>query len=172
MCRCIGSGDGWDRPDGQSKYLKMALMNVFKELVQKESKFGAWAEWFGNRRLIVVVASNEKEGLSRELLMDLAKQLHMWIAEHFRIRFTFGIGQTVHGWEGITRSYTSADTALQHRLTLGQNAIVLSEQLPGKQLHSYKYLQMLADIVREFRLTGTAGELSLTRCLLRSARTR
>ncbi|WP_161556886.1 helix-turn-helix domain-containing protein [Paenibacillus amylolyticus] len=157
----VAEMNGTDLP-AHSNTLKMALMNVFKELVQKESKFGAWAEWFGNRRLIVVVASNEKEGLSRELLMDLAKQLHMWIAEHFRIRFTFGIGQTVNGWEEITRSYSSADTALRHRLTLGQNAIVLSEQLPGHmELHSYKYLQMLADIVREFRLTGDGWRAQL-----------
>ncbi|WP_434756561.1 helix-turn-helix domain-containing protein [Paenibacillus amylolyticus] len=147
---------------GHQNIMKMALMNVFKELVQKESKFGAWAEWFGKRRLIVVVVSNEKEGLTRELLTELAKQLHMWIAEHFRIRFTFGIGQTVSGWEEITRSYTSADAGLQHRLTLGQDAIVLSEQLTDQtELYSYKYLQMLADIIREFRLTGDAWRTQL-----------
>ncbi|MBB6023838.1 YesN/AraC family two-component response regulator [Paenibacillus sp. JGP012] len=150
----VAEMNGTDLP-GNQNILKMALMNVFKELVQRENGLGAWAEWFGYRRLIIVVASDEKEGLSRELLIELSKQMHMWIAEHFRIRFTFGIGQTVSGWEDIVRSYASADAGLQHRLTLGQDAIVLSEQLPDQpELHSYKYLQMLADIVREFRLTG------------------
>lgn len=135
--------------------LKIAIMNVVEELVQNETRFGGWAEWFGNRRLIVVIASDEKQGLDRELLMDLAKQVHMWIADHFRIRFTFGIGRTVRGWEEITQSYASADAGLQRRLTLGKDAIVLSEQLPNRsELQSYRYLQMLADIVREFRLTG------------------
>ncbi|WKL01474.1 hypothetical protein Q0F98_33595 [Paenibacillus amylolyticus] len=59
--------------------LKIALMNVVEELVQNETQFGGWAEWFGNRRLIVVIVSDEQEGLDRELLMDLAKQMHMWI---------------------------------------------------------------------------------------------
>lgn len=112
--------------------LKIALMNVVEELVQNETQFGGWAEWFGNRRLIVVIASDEQEGLDRELLMDLAKQMHMWIAENFRLRFAFGIGRTVSGWEEITRSYVSADAGLQHRLTLGKDAIVLSEQLPDR----------------------------------------
>ncbi|OMF17625.1 hypothetical protein BK131_06625 [Paenibacillus amylolyticus] len=142
--------------------LKIALMNVVEELAQNETQFGGWAEWFGNRRLIVVIASDEKEGLDRELLMDLAKQMHMWIAEHFRLRFTFGIGRTVSGWEEITRSYASADAGLQHRLTLGKDAIVLSEQLPDRiELQSYKYLQMLADFVREFRLTGDGWRTQL-----------
>ncbi|MEK3775386.1 helix-turn-helix domain-containing protein [Paenibacillus sp. FSL K6-4396] len=142
--------------------LKIALMNVVEELVQNETQFGGWAEWFGNRRLIVVIASDEQEGLDRELLMDLAKQMHMWIAEHFRLRFTFGIGRTESGWEEITRSYASADAGLQHRLTLGKDAIVLSEQLPDRiELQSYKYLQMLADFVREFRLTGDGWRTQL-----------
>lgn len=142
--------------------LKIALMNVVEELVQNETQFGGWAEWFGNRRLIVVIASDEQEGLDRELLMDLAKQMHMWIAENFRLRFTFGIGRTVPGWEEITRSYASADAGLQHRLTLGKDAIVLSEQLPDRiELQSYKYLQMLADFVREFRLTGDGWRTQL-----------
>ncbi|MDQ0656794.1 helix-turn-helix domain-containing protein [Paenibacillus sp. W2I17] len=142
--------------------LKIALMNVVEELVQNETQFGGWAEWFGNRRLIVVIASDEQEGLDRELLMDLAKQMHMWIAEHFRLRFTFGIGRTVSGWEEVTRSYASADAGLQHRLTLGKDAIVLSEQLPDRiELQSYKYLQMLADFVREFRLTGDGWRTQL-----------
>ncbi|WP_315371391.1 helix-turn-helix domain-containing protein [Paenibacillus xylanexedens] len=142
--------------------LKIALMNVVEELVQNETQFGGWAEWFGNRRLIVVIASDEQEGLDRELLMDLAKQMHMWIAENFRLRFAFGIGRTVSGWEEITRSYASADAGLQHRLTLGKDAIVLSEQLPDRiELQSYKYLQMLADFVREFRLTGDGWRTQL-----------
>ncbi|MDQ0172935.1 helix-turn-helix domain-containing protein [Paenibacillus tundrae] len=142
--------------------LKLAIMNVVEELVHNEPNLGAWAEWFGNRRLVVVITSDEKEGLDREMLMELAKQLHMWIAEHFRIRFTFGIGRTVTGWEQITQSYTSADAGLQHRLTLGKDAIVLSEQLPDRaELQSYKYLQMLADIVREFRLTGDGWRVKL-----------
>ncbi|WP_340029694.1 helix-turn-helix domain-containing protein [Paenibacillus sp. FSL H7-0940] len=142
--------------------LKIALMNVVEELVQNETQFGGWAEWFGNRRLIVVIASDEQEGLDRELLMDLAKQMHMWIAENFRLRFAFGIGRTVSGWEEITRSYVSADAGLQHRLTLGKDAIVLSEQLPDRiELQSYKYLQMLADFVREFRLTGDGWRTQL-----------
>ncbi|APO48277.1 hypothetical protein BS614_16845 [Paenibacillus xylanexedens] len=142
--------------------LKIALMNVVEELVQNETQFGGWAEWFGNRRLIVVIASDEQEGLDRELLMDLAKQMHMWIAENFRLRFTFGIGRTVSGWEEITRSYASADMGLRHRLTLGKDAIVLSEQLPDRiELQSYKYLQMLADFVREFRLTGDGWRTQL-----------
>ncbi|MEK4526361.1 MULTISPECIES: helix-turn-helix domain-containing protein [Paenibacillus] len=142
--------------------LKIALMNVVEELVQNETQFGGWAEWFGNRRLIVVIASDEQEGLDRELLMDLAKQMHMWIAENFRLRFTFGIGRTVSGWEEITRSYASADAGLQHRLTLGKDAIVLSEQLPDRiELQSYKYLQILADFVREFRLTGDGWRTQL-----------
>ncbi|MEK4073354.1 helix-turn-helix domain-containing protein [Paenibacillus sp. FSL M7-0656] len=142
--------------------LKIALMNVVEELVQNETQFGGWAEWFGNRRLIVMIASDEQEGLDRELLMDLAKQMHMWIAENFRLRFTFGIGRTVPGWEEITRSYASADAGLQHRLTLGKDAIVLSEQLPDRiELQSYKYLQMLADFVREFRLTGDGWRTQL-----------
>ncbi|PKQ90337.1 AraC family transcriptional regulator [Paenibacillus sp. BGI2013] len=142
--------------------LKIALMNVVEELVQNETQFGGWAEWFGNRRLIVMIASDEQEGLDRELLMDLAKQMHMWIAENFRLRFTFGIGRTVPGWEEITRSYASADAGLQHRLTLGKDAIVLSEQLPDRiELQSYKYLQILADFVREFRLTGDGWRTQL-----------
>ncbi len=142
--------------------LKLAIMNVVEELVHNESNLGAWAEWFGNRRLVVVITSDESEGLDREMLMELAKQLHMWIAEHFRIRFTFGIGRTVAGWSQITQSYASADVGLQHRLTLGKDAIVLSEQLPDRaELQSYKYLQMQADIVREFRLTGDGWRAKL-----------
>ncbi len=142
--------------------LKLAIMNVVEELVHNEPNLGAWAEWFGNRRLVVVITSDERRGLDREMLMELAKQLHMWIAEHFRIRFTFGIGRTVAGWEQIAQSYTSADAGLQHRLTLGKDAIVLSEQLPDRaELQSYKYLQMLADIVREFRLTGDGWRVQL-----------
>ncbi|CAM4293272.1 AraC-like DNA-binding protein [Paenibacillus endophyticus] len=133
--------------------LKFALSNVLQELAQDEGMF-AWAEWIGESRMgIIVGADNEKLEL-KEHIRRFAEKGGVWVSDNLRMALTFGIGPIVEDWAPIHVSYQAAVDAMLHKLSLNKDAVVMSDDLPGQAGNmSYKYLQMAADLVREFRLS-------------------
>ncbi|WP_438444102.1 helix-turn-helix domain-containing protein [Gorillibacterium sp. sgz5001074] len=133
--------------------LKYALMNVLNEVVSNH-QMGGWYEWISSEKMgcIVSYAGERPENAD---FRSIGERCHSWIEAHLRLSLTMGIGHVVREPAEIHLSYQAADSALQHKLSLGQEAVVLSDELPEhSHFHRYQYFQSMSQFVREFRLAG------------------
>ncbi|TLS51509.1 helix-turn-helix domain-containing protein [Paenibacillus antri] len=141
--------------------LKFALTNVLQELAQTEGMY-AWAEWIAENRMGVIVGWNGEPSSLRETIRRFADKGRDWVAEHLRLSLFFAIGSVERDWEGVGRSYRAALDALSHKMSLGKEAILMSEDLPGETGRQwYKYIQSAAELVKAFRLLNAEWRDSL-----------
>ncbi|MHA6531291.1 helix-turn-helix domain-containing protein [Paenibacillus sp. BAC0078] len=139
-------------PAKDQNLLKLTLMNLFQELAGEEGLQG-WAEWVSGNRIGLIVSSGESLSADKQALRVLAERCLRWVSDNLGLSLAIGVGPVVDGLEAIPESCSAADMALQHKLSLGRDMVVLSDSLPDRAaLQSYKYLQMLGEIVREFRI--------------------
>ncbi|MDQ0877787.1 two-component system response regulator YesN [Paenibacillus sp. V4I3] len=140
--------------------LKYAVMNVLNEIINDYHMSG-WFEWISSDKLGTIVSMKE-DIPDKTVLRAVGEKCHSWINEHLRISLTMGIGSVVTEPAEIYLSYQAADSALRHKLSLGQEAVVMSEELPEQShFHSYQYFQSMSQFVREFRLAGDGWRLRL-----------
>ncbi|WP_138751837.1 helix-turn-helix transcriptional regulator [Paenibacillus sinopodophylli] len=133
--------------------LKFAVSNVLQELALDEGMF-AWAEWIGESRMGIMIGTDMEKQLAKERIRHFAEKGGVWVQANLRMALTFGIGPIVEGLVPISTSYKVAMDAMLHKLSLNKEAIVMSDDMPGHAGNkSYKYLQLAADLVREFRLS-------------------
>ncbi|AIQ57074.1 helix-turn-helix domain-containing protein [Paenibacillus borealis] len=139
-------------PAKEQNMLKLTLMNLFQELAAEEGLQG-WAEWVSGNRIGLIIGSGAGLKDDKITLRKLAERYLRWVSDNLGLSLAIGVGPVVSGLEAISESCQAAETALQHKLSLGKDMVVLSDSLPDRStLHSYKYLQMLSEIVREFRI--------------------
>lgn len=139
-------------PAKEQNMLKLTLMNLFQELAGDEGLQG-WAEWVSGNRIGLMIGCSEDLSADKNMLRILAERCLRWVSDNLGLSLTFAVGPVVDGLDAISKSCTVAETALQHKLSLGRDMVVLSDSLPDRStLQSYKYLQMLGEIVREFRI--------------------
>ncbi|MBB6734882.1 helix-turn-helix domain-containing protein [Cohnella zeiphila] len=134
--------------------LKFALMNVFQELAQS-GNMHSWMEWLSGRRAGILVALSGEEGGQAEALRDVAASCRKWVEEKLHLSVGFGIGSAVGRLEDVEASFRSASEALQHRLSLGQETVLVGDELPkGDLSHVLPYLSMVSELVKDFRLSN------------------
>ncbi|MNO24495.1 HTH-type transcriptional regulator YesS [compost metagenome] len=139
-------------PAKDQNLLKLTLMNLFQELAGEEGRQG-WGEWVSGNRIGLMVSSGSESGMDQTTLRLLAERCLRWVSDNLGLSLAIGVGPMVDELADIPRSSAAADMALQHKLSLGRDMVVLSDSLPDRStLQSYKYLQMLGEIVREFRI--------------------
>ncbi|WP_379159995.1 helix-turn-helix transcriptional regulator [Paenibacillus sp. sgz5001063] len=139
-------------PAKDQNLLKLTLMNLFQELAGEEGLEG-WGEWVSGNRIGLMVGSSGNSPINKSQLRNLAERCLRWVSDNLGLSLAIGIGPVVDELGGIPKSSAAADMALQHKLSLGKDRVVLSDNLPDRStLQSYKYLQMLGEIVREFRI--------------------
>ncbi|WP_261305158.1 helix-turn-helix domain-containing protein [Paenibacillus andongensis] len=140
--------------------LKFAVMNVLNEIINDHHMSG-WMEWISSDKLGTIVCFKE-DTPDNTILRTVGEKCHDWINEHLRISLTMGIGSVVKKPEEIHSSYQAASSALHHKLSLGQEAVVMSDDLPGQShYHRYQYFQSMSQFVREFRLAGDGWRIRL-----------
>lgn len=143
--------------------LKFALTNVLQELARDDGMHG-WAEWIGESRMGIIVCIRGEDQSAKERIRLFADKGRTWVSEHLRMSLQFGVGPVKQGWNRIELSYKSAVEAMQHKLSLGKESVIMSEDLPGDAGRRwYKYLQMAAELVREFRLSTGEWRVHLER---------
>jgi AraC-like DNA-binding protein len=139
-------------PAKEQNMLKLTLMNLFQELAAEEGLQG-WAEWVSGNRIGLIIGSPADLQGDKNALRQLAERYLRWVSGNLGLSLAIGVGPAVTGLANIAASCTAAETALRHKLSLGRDMVVLSDSLPDRStLHSYKYLQLLSEIVREFRI--------------------
>jgi len=143
--------------------LKFALQNVLHELSQVEGMQG-WLEWIGDNRLGLILLFSEPDIDAKARVRALVDKGGNWIKENLRMTLRFGVGTFCVGLGDLQASYKAAVQALEHRLALGERALIMSEELPGKQSRTwYKYMQLSAEVVRAFRLLSGEWRAALDR---------
>lgn len=143
--------------------LKFALTNVLQELARDDGMHG-WAEWIGESRMGIIVCIRGEDQSAKERIRLFADKGRTWVSEHLRMSLQFGVGPVKQGWNRIELSYKAAVEAMQHKLSRGKEAVIMSEDLPGDAGRRwYKYLQMAAELVREFRLSTGEWRIHLER---------
>lgn len=141
--------------------LKFALTNVLQELAMDDGMY-AWAEWIGESRMGIIIGISGEEQSPKERIRQFAEKGGAWVSENLRMSLMFGIGPVNTGWDRIAISYKAAVEAMLHKMSLGKEAVIMSDDLPGDtRQKSYKYLQLAADLVREFRLSTGEWRLYL-----------
>lgn len=140
---------------------KFALTNVLQELARDDGMYG-WAEWIGESRLGIILGISKDKGSAKDRIRVFADKGHAWVSEHMRITLLFGVGPVQQSWDKIGVSYKAAADALLHKLSLGKEAIIMSEDLPeDANRRWYKHLQLASELVREFRLSTGEWRLHL-----------
>ncbi|CAM4083461.1 AraC family transcriptional regulator [Paenibacillus alkaliterrae] len=132
--------------------LKFALTNVLQELAEADGMYG-WAEWIAENRMGMIVGLTKGEMSPMEKIRIFADKGRIWVAEHLRISLLFGVGHVEREWGQVGHSYKAALDVLQHKMSLGKEAVIMSEDLPGDAGRKwYKYVQHGSELVRGFRL--------------------
>ncbi|GGN96307.1 helix-turn-helix domain-containing protein [Saccharibacillus kuerlensis] len=140
---------------GDQNTLKFALMNVFQELA-RSSGLQAWAEWIGSDRLAVIFLAEEEDSQLTETLRVLAGNYRTWAKDHLRLSLCCGIGPIVRGAENIRISYEAAESVIRHKLLLSGDIVLANAEDSSPQLlETYKYLQTIAELVKQFRMSNS-----------------
>ncbi|MBB6669946.1 helix-turn-helix domain-containing protein [Cohnella nanjingensis] len=138
----------------EQNMMKYALGNVMQELVRNEGLEG-WGEWTGPDRIAFILAAPAECAEMKERLRGASSAARSWMAEHLRLSLSFGIGIVVTEWSQLTRSYKASLSALDRQLSIGQAFVTDIEDVPsGRQVEMFKYMQLCADCVQDFRLTN------------------
>ncbi|UQZ34387.1 AraC family transcriptional regulator [Paenibacillus sp. PK3_47] len=139
---------------GDQNTLKFALMNVFQELA-RSSELQAWAEWIGTDRAAILFLSADSDEEMLEKVRMFAADCRSWVEQNLRISLSFGIGPAAAGPGAIRDSYAAAQNVLQHKLLMHET-IALAEGGEKRKplLETYKYLQMIAEFVKQFRMSS------------------
>lgn len=131
--------------------LKFALTNVLQELAQIDGLYG-WAEWIAEERMGMIVGVSQHEISAAEAIRGFADKGKAWVEQHLRFSLLFCAGHVEHEWMRIERSYKAALDVLQHKLSLGPEAILMSEDLPeAVDRKCHEYVTMISELVRDFR---------------------
>ncbi|MDU4696117.1 MAG: AraC family transcriptional regulator [Paenibacillus sp.] len=131
--------------------LKFALTNVLQELAQIDGLYG-WTEWIAEERMGMIVGVSRNELSAAEAIRGFADKGKAWVEQHFRFPLLFCVGHVERDWQRIDRSYKAALDVLQHKLSLGQEAILMSEDLPeAADRKWHEYVRMISELVRDFR---------------------
>ncbi len=143
-----------DFTDRDQAALKFAIVNVLQELARGEQMEG-WVEWTGDRRIGIMIGHRGTGGAAA-VKADIGKFASAgadWIREYLRMGLLFGIGPLVPLQE-MNASCREATQVMRHKLALGRETVVMSDDLPRHIEGSwYRHLQLASSIVREFRLS-------------------
>ncbi|OWA36818.1 AraC family transcriptional regulator [Saccharibacillus sp. O16] len=139
---------------GDQNALKFALMNVFQELA-RGANLQAWAEWIGSDRLAVIFLAEDEEARTMESLRSLAEEYRVWVTQHLRLSICCGIGPMVRGAEQIRLSYEAAESVMRHKLLQSGDILLAAAEDPSPHLlETYRYLQINAELVKQFRMSN------------------
>lgn len=130
--------------------LKFALTNVLQELAHIDGMY-CWAEWVAEERMgMIVGVSSQSSALNH--IKRFADKGREWVEQHLRFSLLFCIGQVEQDWQHMKRSYKAAVDVLQHKLSLGKEAIMMSNDLPeAADRKWYEYVLISSELVKEFR---------------------
>lgn len=139
---------------GDQNTLKFALMNVFQELA-RNAELQGWAEWVGTERAAILFLATGSDQEMEAKIRVFAEDCRSWVEQNLRISLSFGIGSAAAGPVMIRESYTAAEYVMQHKLLIHED-IVLAGSGAARQplLETYKYLQMIAEFVKYFRMSS------------------
>ncbi|WP_454191341.1 helix-turn-helix domain-containing protein [Paenibacillus sp. Marseille-Q7038] len=139
---------------GEQNTLKFALMNVFQEQA-RGTKLQGWTEWVGSHRFAIIFLVSDSNEEMTEKLRQVAEDCQCWVEQNLRISLRFGMGPVAEGVASIQSSYEAADSAMQYKL-LSNDKIALGGDVGSSQqlIDTYTYLQMIAEFVKQFRMSS------------------
>ncbi|GIP11253.1 hypothetical protein J1TS5_34230 [Paenibacillus macerans] len=150
--------------------LKFALTNVLQELAQIDGMYG-WAEWIAEEKMGMIVGVGERCSSALEQIRAFADKGREWVEQHLRFSLLFCVGDVERNWKQIGRSYQAAVDVLQHKLSLGKEAVMMSDDLPeAGDRKWYEYVLISSELVREFRRLNSEWRICLDKLFAQVAK--
>ncbi|MBB6638082.1 helix-turn-helix domain-containing protein [Cohnella thailandensis] len=138
----------------EQNMLKFALGNVMQEVLRDNGLEG-WGEWLAPDRMVYVLASTPDRPDLKSRARAGVTVAGEWIESHLRLSLSFAIGSVAGRWYGVPSSYRDALAALNRRISIGHGFMTDIDDVPSEQQpEMFKYMQLCADCVQDFRLTN------------------
>jgi AraC-like DNA-binding protein len=144
--------------------LKFALTNVANEF-SGEIRQSIWSEWISGNRLAMLYMEQRNSGSDGDAgsFADLLDKFRIWVAVNLKFSVTIGLGKTVTGLAEIRNSFDDALTAMQYKMSLGNNQVIGFADLVGKVSgDTYKYFQLFDTLVQDFKMANPSFVNQLT----------
>lgn len=143
--------------------MKFALTNAIHEFCLNDRQ-SVWVEWLSGQRLAALFISNTDEDAAEanRSIWDVLEKYRIWVAVNLKFSITAGFGGTTDEISGVHSIYNDSITALQFKMSLGDNQVISLEAVQSRFSNdTTKYVQMVNAMVQDFRIASPAWEEKL-----------
>jgi len=135
---------------------KYILGDAMKELVENKP-YTVWTEWVSKSKMGVLFLFHNGEG--EEEVIACCDQLRDWVANNLDFTITIGVGSVAQRLDATTESFREAVTAISYKFSLGNNRLILTNQIAaGPKGELFKQLQYAKAISTAFRQADSKWE--------------
>ncbi|MGZ9583613.1 helix-turn-helix domain-containing protein [Paenibacillus marinisediminis] len=132
---------------------KFALHSLIQDIASR-SEVKQWSEWISASQLSTLVFIRDEDVMfDSQSLLHMADSVRAWTEQNLKFTVTIGIGEPAHQLSDIARSYRSAQEVLNYKMVLGDNRIIIREDISRQgQAEVYSHLVAIRSIVQSFRM--------------------
>lgn len=146
----------------QNEMSKTAVMKVFKELYNRDSK-GYVLELSKDK--VIALVNLDKEG-NRNQLLSIYNEGKKILKVHYGMSFAAGISGVQEGMKGIQVAYQEAEMALKYKYLLGTDATIDYLEIANRKFEypqkcEYEILPMITNYLRDNTKTSSADIVRL-----------
>lgn len=125
LCRL----DGWEKTGRISdrELYKYGVCNIATELL--EQQFSLAVSYEGGDSFTVILQGRDPLLLPMEQVLEVCSDICRQVEKHLGVTLTIGAGRCRPGFGGIAASYQEAKTAVEFRHILGNNRVILVEEV-------------------------------------------
>lgn len=131
--------------------LKFVMGNVAKEMAAS-LKLPIWLEWLEGNQMGILFMGDHL--IQTSTLIGMVERYRDWVEQHLKYTVTIGVGDFVEQSENILIAYGQAEEALEKKVIVGANQVILYEKVIHDSMHSpiHEFLLDIREISRMYRM--------------------
>lgn len=131
--------------------LKFVMGNVAKEMAAS-MKVSIWLEWLEGNQMGMLFMGNHP--IQTPVLIGMLEQYREWIEQHLKYTVTIGAGDLVEESENIWFACRQAQEALEKKVVVGANQVILYEKVIHDSMHLpiHEFLLDIREVSRMYCL--------------------
>lgn len=146
---------------GDLQLFRYIVGRVIVEVAQKQAQ-SVWCEWTANHRLSVLWLIREGRQDAADSIRRVCEEVRDWVEQNLKFTISAGIGTVEELAEHIPLSGEAAAQALNYKLSLGSNQVILSAEIGELPRGEYfQHLQLIRTMAQKFRLGEAEWEDAL-----------